>query len=85
MSVTSSPPPFGKILYPPLIFIYYYCTWKHPVLVSYKHLHSYKDYTCNKTVMHITLSLSTHMKWILAIEIINREYVTQDEFLDQIL
>ena len=55
------------------------------MLVSYKHLHSYKDYTCNKTVMHITLSLSTHMKWILAIEIINTEYVTQDEFLDQIL
>ena len=53
------------------------------MLVSYKHLHSYKDYTCNKTVMHITLS--THMKWILAIEIINTEYVTQDEFLDQIL
>ena len=48
------------------------------MLGSYKHLHSYKDYTCNKTVMHITLSLSTHMKWILAIEIINTEYVTQD-------
>ena len=55
------------------------------MLVSYKHLHSYKDYTCNKTDMHITLSLSTHMEWILAIEIINTEYVTQDEFLDQIL